>query len=120
MKLTFEVDVDINLDELGTKDVPAPTPEEVGRILNYCLDEYSDGRRSFDVEMLEHAAIRVVRRAIEGTIKDKHAKKYNRQHIEYETNGCKGSTAKFVITSEPICKRIQFWFRNAFRGFLRE
>lgn len=118
MKLTFEVDVEINLDELATKVVAAPSAEDVTTMLNYHLNSWNDGRKPFDVEMLEHAAARILRHAMSKAVEEKHAVKYEGQYVDYETECSTGRTAKFVLTSARPIRRIYVFFKEALKGKL--
>lgn len=108
-ELTLKIPVSINMDDLD-----GVTIDEISKSLNYTLDTWDDGRYPLDVELLSHAASRLVKAAITSAIQDLHEKKHP-GCFEYEN----GSTAKWVVTSRRIVKRIMHFFTNTWSGSIQ-
>jgi len=105
LKLKFQRLFKTNLDQLDGINT-----DDIQRHLAYLLNEDSDGRYPFDVELflrgLRSCLIIAIRRAIE----EKHQKRYPQQYIYTESESGSSSIAKWVLTSEEVMDHLQCYF----------
>jgi hypothetical protein len=105
LKLKFQRLFKTNLDQLDGINT-----DDIQRHLAYLLNEDSDGRYPFDVELflrgLRSCLIITIRRAIE----EKHQKRYPQQYIYTESESGSSSIAKWVLTSEEVMDHLQCYF----------
>jgi len=107
--LTLTIPVSINIENLDGVKI-----DQISKHLSYDLENWNDGRYPLEVELLSHAANRLLKSAISKAIEDVHAEKYP-GYFEYE-NGC---VVKWAMTSKKIIRRIMHFFTGTWSGSIQ-
>ena len=111
ISVKLEIPVKINFNELGI------TKEDFSKHLELCINEDRCNRPTFDVELLMHGFIRLVKSSIKDAIEEVHQKKYPREYVDTKTGkNITGSIAKWCITSLPFISKIRLNIIRAFKG----
>ena len=110
----LEVPIEINLDELEI------TKESFSKHLGFAIDDEQSNRPTFDVELITHGLLRVIREAARNAIEEVHQKKYDREYVEHKDKDGRetGCTAKWCITSLEYVKKIKLQFIRSLKGMI--
>ena len=113
VSVKLEIPVKINFNELGI------TKEDFSKHLELCINEDRCNRPPFDVELLMHGFIRLVKSSIKDAIEKVHQKKYQKEHIDTQiSKNVISSTPKWRVTSLPYISKIRLDIVRAFKGMV--
>jgi hypothetical protein len=112
--LTLTVPISINIDDLD-----GITLVDISRHIGYYLRKEDTNHPPFEIQMFSRSIHHTLNEAIREAIEELHAKKYPGT-VPYETENSRGETAKWLLTSKKIVRRIQYYFTDTWKATLEK